>query len=205
MNSIDSTYLYIGVASFLVIAIYMIEHENAARTYKGLLKKPYGHHVNNMFFIVFFFIVVLFAYISLVPALYCAARLVKGWLGFSILSDSDKRKLDIEIRTERRKETIAKLLGNLPFNGGPGGSWSIPPQATYQQAMAYIALWLADNYYSDASAEEDINQCKRYWLSLRYSAPNEAMQAATHTDFFSQHFAYASRQLLPISCPANST
>lgn len=174
MNHIDSTYLYVGIASFIVIAMYMIEHENASRAYKSLSKKPYTHHLENMFFVIFFCVIVLFAYISVVPAIYCAIRLVKGWLGFSILSRSDKRKLDSELMIERRKDSIAKLLGNLPYNGGLSETGGIPPNATYQQAMAYIAIWLADNYAEKPSLNEQIEQCKLYWLSLRYSVSNDS-------------------------------
>ncbi|MFK7733061.1 MAG: hypothetical protein AB8B48_15685 [Pseudomonadales bacterium] len=172
MNNIDSTYLYIGIASFVVIAVYMIEHENASRAYKDLLKKPYSHHVENMFFVVFFCIVVLFAYISLVAAIYCAIRLIKGWLGFSILSKNDKRKLDSEMMIERRQNSIARLLGKLPYNGGLSETGGIPPNATYPQAMAYVAIWLADNYAEKTELAEQIDHCKRYWLSLRYSDPS---------------------------------
>ncbi|MEM8496524.1 MAG: hypothetical protein AAF542_00790 [Pseudomonadota bacterium] len=174
MNNIDSTYIYIGSASFIVIAVYMIEHENASRHYKGLLKKPYAHHIENMFFIIFFCIVVLFAYISLVAAIYCAIRLAKGWLGFSILSRNDKRKLDSELMIERRKTSITELLGNLPYNGGLSDTSGIPPSATYPQAMAYIAIWLADNYPEKNNLGLEIERCKRYWLSLRYSVATNA-------------------------------
>lgn len=169
MNNIDSTYVYIGIASFIVIAVYMIEHENASRVYKGLTKKPYAHHIENMFFIIFFCIVVLFAYISVVPAIYCAIRLAKGWLGFSILSKNDKRKLDSELRVERRKTSITGLLDNLPYNGGLSDTSGIPPSATYPQAMAYIAIWLADNYPEKNDLGREIEHCKQYWLTLRYS------------------------------------
>lgn len=177
MNNIDSSYIHIGIASFIVIAVYMIEHENASRAYKGLLKKPYSHQLENMFFIVFFCVVVLFAYISVVPAIYCAIRLVKGWLGFSILSKNDKLKLDSELMTERRQRSITRLMGNLPYNGGLSETGGIPSNATYHQAMAYIAIWLADNYAEKNSLGDEIEHCKRFWLSLRYSVLSDATSA----------------------------
>lgn len=203
MNNIDSTYIYIGIASFVVIAVYMIEHENASRAYKGLPKKPYAHHIENMFFIVFFCIVVLFAYISVVPAIYCAIRLAKGWLGFSVLSKNDKRKLDSELMTERRQSSITRLIGKLPYDGGLSEAGAIPRDASYHQAMVYIAVWLADKYVEKNSLRNEIEHCKRVWLSLRYSVSTAAtsmddekasLLANALPDQVEQYFAFLESQ-----------
>ncbi|MFK8018190.1 MAG: hypothetical protein AB8B86_00325 [Pseudomonadales bacterium] len=166
----DLTYLFIGVADFALISLYMIEHENAARQFKGQPKKPYSHHFDSMFFIIFLVVILVFAYFAMLPAIYCLARLVKGWLGYSILSKGDKRKLSGELMVERRRSAVSSLLGSLTYNGGLEETGGIPPNATYPQAMAYLAIWMADNYAHKATMSSQIDQCKSYWLSLRYSS-----------------------------------
>ena len=67
----DPTYLFISVADFAVISLYMIEHENAARQFKEQPKKPYAHHFDSMFFVIFFIVILVFAYFALLPAIFC--------------------------------------------------------------------------------------------------------------------------------------